>query len=53
MSLPALIALLGWLLLFFGERTFGTNDTVRMVLGGLGLLGILGALALRDRKSVV
>lgn len=47
MSLPALIALLGWLLLFFGERTFGTNDTVRMVLGGLGLLGILGALALR------
>ncbi len=49
MTLPTWITLAGLLLLFLGERIFGTNELVRYVLSGTGLVSLLIAVGLRAK----
>ena len=49
MSIFGLISLGGFLLLFLGERSFGTNDLVRWSLDGIGLSMVLVPLFMRSR----
>lgn len=49
MTLSSWLALAAFVLLFLGERIFGTNDTARWVLDLLGLVALGGSVGLRVR----